>query len=152
MTAIKSSGILVLFFLVTLASLSRGDEKEVDPKSLYVRVGGQAAIDAAVDRFYEKVLADERVNHFFDDVNMKAQIRKQKAFLSAVLGGPVPWTGKDMRKAHQHLDLAEEDFNAIAGNLQATLEELKVDAGVIGEIMALVGTTRNDVLNLPPNG
>lgn len=152
MTAIKSSGILVLFFLVTLASLSRGDEKEVDPKSLYVRVGGQAAIDAAVDRFYEKVLADERVNHFFDDVNMKAQIRKQKAFLSAVLGGPVPWTGKDMRKAHQHLDLAEEDFNAIAENLQATLEELKVDAGVIGEIMALVGTTKNDVLNLPPNG
>lgn len=134
------------------ASVSPGEEKQVDPKSLFARVGGQAAIDAAVDRFYEKVLADDRVNHFFEDVNMKAQIRKQKAFLSAVLGGPIPWTGKDMRKAHQHLDLVEDDFKAIAEHLQATLEELEVDAGIIAEIMALVGSTRDDVLNLPPNG
>src|SRR5690606_21026685 len=95
--------------------------------SLYQRLGGKAAINAAVDRFYEKILADERVNHFFDDVNMKTQIRKQKEFLSTAFGSPVAWTGADMRKAHENLDLREEDFTAIAENLQGALVDLKID-------------------------
>ena len=48
--------------------------------------------------------------HFFEDTNMKAQHAKQKAFLAAALGAPTPWTGKDMRKAHENLDLREEDL------------------------------------------
>ncbi|MDZ4290118.1 MAG: hypothetical protein U0984_19280, partial [Prosthecobacter sp.] len=50
--------------------------------SIYQQIGGQAAIDAAVEIFYVKVLADERVKYFFDDVSMIKQKRKQKAFLS----------------------------------------------------------------------
>ena len=37
--------------------------------SLYHQVGGKAAIDAAVNLFYTKVLADERVNFHFEDMN-----------------------------------------------------------------------------------
>jgi hemoglobin len=115
--------------------------------SLYHQIGGRAAISAAVDLFYTKVLADKRVNHFFEDVNMKRQHNKQKAFLSAALGGPEPWTGKDLRKAHASLDLNEAHFNAIAGHLRATLEELKVTPDLIGQVMALVANTKDEVLN-----
>ncbi len=115
--------------------------------SIYHRLGGKKAINAAVDAFYKRVLADEKVNHFFTDVNMKKQHNKQKAFLSAALGGPEPWKGKDMRKAHMHLDLKESDFNAIAGHLQATLESLKVDKKLIAEVMAVAASTKDDVLN-----
>jgi len=115
--------------------------------SLYHRLGGKKAINAAVDLFYKKVLADDRVNHFFEDVNMNKQIKKQKAFLSAAFGSPVKWTGKDMRTAHKHLDLKESDFNAIAGHLQATLEELKVKPELIKEAMAIAASTKKDVLN-----
>ena len=118
--------------------------------SLYERIGGQPAIDAAVEIFYKKVLADKRVNHFFEDINMNKQRGKQKAFLAAALGGPVPWKGKDMRKAHASLDLKESDFSTIAEHLQATLEELKVDAKLIGEVMTVVATTKNAVLNRKP--
>ena len=45
--------------------------------SLYQRIGGQPAIDAAVELFYKKVLSDKRVNHFFEDVSMKKQRKKQ---------------------------------------------------------------------------
>lgn len=117
--------------------------------SIYHRLGGKKAISAAVDAFYKRVLADKKVNHFFEDVNMKRQHNKQKAFLSAALGGPTPWKGKDMRKAHKHLDLTEADFNAIAGHLQAPLEELKVDKKLIGEVMAVAASTKDDVLNRP---
>ena len=115
--------------------------------SLYQKIGGKAAINAAVDLFYKKVLADERVNHFFEDVNMKRQHNKQKAFLSAALGGPEPWKGKDMRKAHASLDLDESHFGAIAENLQKTLEELKVKKELIDQVMAVVASTKDEVLN-----
>ena len=44
--------------------------------SLYERLGGDAAVNAAVDIFYRKVLSDDRVNDFFDGVDMDAQITK----------------------------------------------------------------------------
>ncbi|MCB1091102.1 MAG: hypothetical protein KDL87_06210 [Verrucomicrobiae bacterium] len=119
-------------------------------ESLYQKLGGKAAINAAVDLFYKKMLADERVKHFFDDVNMSRQANKQKAFLSAALGGPIPWEGKDMRTAHKNLpDLNESHFNAVAENLQTTLEELKVDKTLIDQVMAVVASTKDDVLNRP---
>jgi len=122
---------------------------EQQEKSLYQRLGGQAAINAAVDAFYVKVLADDRVKHFFSDVNMASQHRKQKAFLSAALGGPIPWTGKDMRAAHEDLDIKEEHFNAIAENLIATLKDLSISQPLIDETIAIVATTKDAALNLP---
>ena len=127
----------------------RNQFKEAREKSLYHKLGGQAAIDAAVERFYVKVLADNRVKHFFDDINMKAQRRKQKEFLSFALGGPLPWTGKDMRKAHEDLSLEESHFNAIAENLVATLKELKISQDLIDQVVAIVVTVKDDVLNRP---
>lgn len=117
--------------------------------SLYQKLGGWAAIDAAVDAFYVKVLADNRVKHFFDDVSMPKQHRKQKEFLSYALGGPLPWTGKDMRKAHEGMGLKEEHFNAIAENLVATLKDLKVSQELIDQVIAVVATTKDDVLGRP---
>lgn len=119
--------------------------------SLYHKLGGKAAIDAAVDAFYVKVLADDRIKHFFDDVNMTRQHNRQKAFLSAAFGGPNPWTGKDMRAAHKNLpDLNDSHFNAVAENLQKTLEDLKVPKELIDQVMAIAASTRDDVLNRKP--
>ncbi len=118
-------------------------------QSLYHRLGGKAAINAAVDAFYVKVLADDRVKHFFEEVSMPRQHRKQKEFLSAALGGPIPWNGKDMRAAHEDLDLKELHFQAIAENLTATLKDLGVSQALIDETMAVVASTKDAVLNRP---
>ncbi len=139
----------LLFLIGSAAAGLFAQEKLVDPKSIYARLGGQASIDAAVDIFYKKVLADERVNYLFEGVSMSAQIRKQKEFLGAAFGGPVAWKGKNMRDAHKNLALTEEHFGAIVGHLASTLKDLKVDEGLTAEIMALVGSTKDDVLNKP---
>ena len=57
--------------------------------SLYERLGGAAAFDTAVEIFYRKMLTDDRVARFFDDINMDRQMAKQKAFLTMVCGGPI---------------------------------------------------------------
>lgn len=116
--------------------------------SLYQQLGGKGAIDAAVELFYTKVLADTRVNSYFKDINMKRQKNKQKEFLSMALGAPTKYTGADLRTAHRELPgLNDTHFNAIAEHLQATLVELKVDKALIDRTLAVVETTRADVLN-----
>ena len=90
-------------------------------QSLFGRIGGAAAVDAAVDKFYEKVLADERIKDFFKSTNMERQRQKQKAFLTVAFGGPNRYTGKTLRAAHKNMGLTEVHFTAVAECLQATL-------------------------------
>ena len=107
-------------------------------------------MNAAVELFYEKVLADESIGHFFATTDMKKQRAKQKAFLAFAFGGPSTYTGLDMRAAHAPLvekGLNDDHFNAVAGHLQSVLEELGVDAHAIAEVMAIAGAARDDVLN-----
>lgn len=119
--------------------------------NLFERIGGEAAVDAAVDIFYRKVLSDDSISQFFDDVDMDTQRGKQKSFLIMAFGGPNNYTGQDMRAVHKPLvdkGLNESHFNAVAGHLQSTLEELDVAEDLIGEVMAIAGSTHDDVLNL----
>ncbi|MDD1606859.1 MAG: group 1 truncated hemoglobin [Methylococcaceae bacterium] len=118
-------------------------------QTLYDRIGGEAAVNAAVDIFYRKVLNDYRINRFFDNVDMEKQAAKQKAFLTMAFGGPHNYTGEDMRKGHARLvkmGLNDSHFDAVVENLGATLEELNVPQELIAEVVAICETTRNDVL------
>jgi len=117
--------------------------------SLFNRLGGEGAVDAAVDIFYRKVLADDRINEFFDGVDMDRQAAKQKAFLTMAFGGPNSYTGEDMRKGHAHLvarGLNDSHFDAVVENLGGTLKELGVSDELIGEVAAIAETTRSDIL------
>lgn len=119
-------------------------------ESLYERLGGEAAVDAAVDIFYRKVLADDSVSHFFEDTDMDAQRAKQKSFLTMAFGGSAAYNGKDLRTAHAKLvenGLNDSHFDAVAGHLKATLDELSVPPELADEVMVIAGSTRDDVLN-----
>lgn len=116
--------------------------------SLFERLGGEAAVDAAVDIFYRKVLADDRISHYFDGVDMVEQAKKQKAFLTMVFGGPNNYTGKDLRTAHAKLDnLDDTHFDAVVENLGGTLQELGVAESDIAEVAGIASSVRDDVLN-----
>jgi len=119
-------------------------------KTLFERLGGAAAVNAAVDIFYRKVLSDDRVAHFFDNVDMDRQIAKQKGFLTMAFGGPNNYTGLDMRNGHKHLvarGLNDSHVDAIIELLSATLKELGVADRDIEEVAAIANSVRNDVLN-----
>jgi hemoglobin len=117
--------------------------------SVFEEIGGEAAVNAAVDIFYRKVLRDNRINRFFDAVDMDRQAAKQKAFLTMAFGGPNKYTGKDMRDGHARLvamGLNDEHFDAVVENLGATLKELNVPDRLIAQVAAIAETTRKDVL------
>ena len=91
---------------------------------LYKRIGGEAAIRAAVDRFYERVLADPSLSHFFNGVGMSRLKAHQFAFLSQALGGPKQYSGSSMNEAHARLAIEQHHFDSVAVHLVETLREL----------------------------
>jgi hemoglobin len=118
--------------------------------SLFEQLGGHDAVEAAVDNFYRKVLTDDRVSSFFEDVDMDRQRAKQKAFLTMAFGGPHNYSGRDMRTAHARLvakGLNDSHVDAIIELLGATLQEMGVAEGLIQQVAAIAESTRNDVLN-----
>ena len=114
--------------------------------SLFERIGGIDAVNAAVDIFYTKVLADDSINRFFKNTDMVTQAGKQKAFLAYAFGAPMAYTGKNMREAHAGMNLTEYHFNAVVGHLVATLQELNVKQNLIDEVINVCLTTKNDVI------
>jgi len=117
--------------------------------ALFEQLGGAAAIDAAVDIFYRKVLTDDRVSRFFEDVDMDRQRAKQKAFLTMAFGGPHGYSGKDMRTGHAHLvkmGLDDSHVDAVIELLGDTLKELGVGDPLIQQVAAIAESVRGDVL------
>ncbi|MGZ5000728.1 MAG: group I truncated hemoglobin [Methylomonas sp.] len=124
-------------------------ESEAQAASLYERLGGEAAVNAAVDIFYDKVLDDYRINRFFANTDMEKQIEHLKTFMTVAFGGPNNYTGRSLRDGHARLvkmGLNDSHFDIVMEHLGATLQELNVPADLIGEAAALVESTRNDVL------
>ncbi len=118
--------------------------------TVFDQIGGQASVDAAVEVFYDKVLQDDRINGFFADVDMDSQKLKMKLFLTRLLSGQTGGADGYMRQSHKHLvarGLNESHFGAVAGHLQATLEELSVPEALVAQIMAVAAGLQDAVLN-----
>jgi hemoglobin len=130
--------------------LGPGWAEEERVSTLFEQIGGEKAMDAAVDVFYRRVLSDDRISHFFEGVDMERQAAKQKAFLTMVCGGPNNYTGLDMRKGHAHLvqrGLNDTHFNAVVEHLGGTLKDLGVPAELIQQVAQAAESMRADVLN-----
>ncbi|CAK8711747.1 MAG: group 1 truncated hemoglobin [Candidatus Electrothrix sp. LOE1_4_5] len=125
-------------------------EAQEPTKTLYDELGGKPAVDAAVKGFYDKVLADDRINGFFQGVDMDRQIRMQTAFLTFAFGGPNNYEGKNLRAAHAHLvekGLNDTHFDIILEHLGSTLQELGVSDALIEEAASVANSVRDDILN-----
>jgi hemoglobin len=116
--------------------------------SIFDRIGGAPAVNAAAELFYRKVLSDPKLSGYFDDVDMDGQVAKQAAFLTVALGGPNNYTGRDLRTAHAPLQgLTDEHVDLVIGHLAATLAELGVAQDDIAAAGAIANSVRDDVLN-----
>lgn len=118
--------------------------------TLFDKLGGPEAVSFAVDSFYKNVMNDERINHFFADVDLDVQSRHLKMYLIHVFGGLSKYNGKSVKAAHKHLvdkmGLNDNHFDALLENLQKSLDELGLSGQVISEVRSVFESTRNEVL------
>jgi hemoglobin len=116
-------------------------------KSLYDRLGGKPAIQAVASGLVDKILADKRVNMWFAHTastpeNTKLYKEKLASFICQSTGGPCKYTGMDMTAAHKGRGVTSDAFNAVAEDLSALLDQLKVPAKEKGEVMTLIGSLK----------
>jgi hemoglobin len=120
-------------------------------KSLYERLGGEAAISAVIDDFVGRVAADTRVNGKFaksDVERVKFHLKEQ---VCAVTGGPCKYTGNSMTAAHKHMKVTEGEFGALVEDLVATLDKFNVPAKEKGEILAALGPLKSQIVEVKGN-
>lgn len=60
----------------------------MEHKSLFEQIGGAEAVSLVVDKFYEIMMKDIKINHYFKTADMEKQRKRQKQFVTMALGGP----------------------------------------------------------------
>lgn len=112
----------------------------------YERVGGGPAIKAVVDRFYELILADDRLVGYFRDTDLTQLKRHQVLLVSQVMGGPAQYDGRDLQQAHKGLEISGDAFSLVVSYLAQALEEAGVPDEIIARVGAQLAATKHDVV------
>lgn len=118
--------------------------------SLYERMGGESAVRAAVIKMYDKILSDDALAPFFENIDVDALRHSQFAFVSYAFGGPNHYTGKALRASHKNAvqhGLSDIHFDLVVGHLKTAMIELGLPNALIEEMSAIIEGTRGDVLN-----
>jgi two-component system chemotaxis sensor kinase CheA len=116
--------------------------------SIFEQIGGDAAVDAAVELFYGKLLDDEKLSPFFEGVDLDRLRNMQKTFLTMAFGGEDAYAGRDLASAHAGLvekGLNDSHFDRVMECLRQTLEELGVGEDLMIDVLTVAERTRPDV-------
>lgn len=131
--------------------------KPMSTRSLYDRLGGEPAVTAVVDDFVNRAAADPKVNFTRKGTDKEwaatpENVAKLKMhltqFVAMAAGGPQKYTGKAMKPLHAGMKITEAEFNAIAADLVASLDKFKVPQKEKDELMAVVGSTKGDIVEM----
>jgi hemoglobin len=118
--------------------------------SIYDRVGGSAGVQAVVEALYNRLMMDPEMARFFEGVDMEHMKRRQRLFMSQLLGGPVLAEMPDMTLAHSRAvhvhGLDDAVFDRFIEHLRAGLIDLNMSQLVANEIVAVLERLRGDVL------
>src|SRR5579864_1050494 len=117
-------------------------------KSLWDRLGGEPAVRAVVKELIAVSAKDPKVNlnrsgkYKVDEKGLAHLEQLIVEFVSQATGGPVKYTGRDMKTVHVGMGITESEFNAMAGHLIDTLKKFKVPQKEIDELVRIVATTK----------
>jgi hemoglobin len=116
--------------------------------SLYERLGGLDAVTAVVDSFVAHRADDDRINGKFERTDVP---RLKKMLVDQVCqasGGPCTYTGRDMRETHDGMQVTAGEFDALVADLVTTLDEFNVPKAEEDELLGLLGTMRDDIVEV----
>ena len=118
-------------------------------KSLYERLGGYDAITAVVNDLLPRLQADALLGRFWQHRSEDGVKREKQLlidFLCSCAGGPLYYTGRDMKISHKGMKINERDWAAFLGHLNATLDAFRVPQAEREEAGAFIQSTKPDIV------
>ena len=118
-------------------------------KTLYERLGGYAAITAVASVLLPRLASDPLLGRFWahrgaDEIARERQLLI--AFPCHSAGGPVYYTGRDMKLSHEGMRISRADWDAFMGHGRATLDKFGVPPIERTETIAFIESTRADIV------
>jgi hemoglobin len=114
--------------------------------SLYQRLGGNEAVVAVIDDFVGRCAADSRINQKFARTDVPRLKKMLVDQVTAATGGPATYTGRSMTETHDGMGVTAGEFDALVGNLVATLDQFAVPAAEQQELLGILGPLRADIV------
>jgi hemoglobin len=130
----------------------RGEVEGLPKKPLWDRLGGEAAVRAVIHDFVQAAASNPKVNftrsgkYPIDAAGVQKLEQLLVELVSATTGGPLKYTGRDMKSSHKGMKITEAEFGAIAGDLIDTLKKYKVPQAEIDELVGIVASTKKDIV------
>jgi hemoglobin len=124
-------------------------DEDTMTEDLYELIGGRSTIKAATELFYNKVLEDDNLRHFFEQIDMAHLRSRQIMFISMLLGGRV-YTGKDINDAHRRFrdqGLNGTHFDLFLKHFRAALEQVGVKPENAEKVVKRLESKRATVLD-----
>ena len=107
--------------------------------TLYNRLGGYDAIAAVADELMVRIKGDDKLRRFYDHRGADGIAREQQLlvdYLCASTGGPMVYTGRDMKPLHVGMRLDEEDWKRAMDHLTAAMDVFEVPEEEKGAVMS----------------
>ena len=114
--------------------------------SVFEEIGGQPAVNAVVDDFYDRVLKDPLLEPYFDGIDMERLRQHQRAFIATALGGPTEYRGRSMGEAHAGVGVTGEAFDSVVVHLTEALAAAGVPGETIDRIGQILSPLRGEVV------
>jgi len=135
-----------------LSVTTNGTTASTPVPAYYDWLGGAPTVRDAVDRLYQRVLADEDLAPYFAGLDMGKLKRHMVLLLTKVLGGPDEYTGRDVAEAHRGIGITEAHYNKVANYLIRVLWELGAGEKVISVVGLKLSELRAEVVAADGSG
>ena len=124
--------------------------------SLYDDLGGAAAVTAALNQFYPKVLADPLTSPYFEGVDIEGLKKRIEPFMAMALGGPSDYHGPTLRQTHTHLGPGRQRVRRIPGTFRGrakgTRRASREDRGSHADLSRSTKRRSESLTDLLPGG
>jgi len=116
--------------------------------TLYDKYGGFTTVNKLVQAFYGKVSESENLAPYFEGVDIQKLMDHQTKFFSEILGGPIEYTGRELKDVHAKMGITEDAFSEVAELLEETLEDMGVEEADFETIMEIVRGLKSNLVTL----
>ncbi len=120
-------------------------------KSLYERLGGYEGIVAFTNDLLPRMQADPQLGRFWQNRGDDGIAREHQLlidYLCAKSGGPMYYTGRDMKLTHVGMKISERDWEIFLEHAGATMKALDVPKQECDEVGAFVASLKSDIVEV----